>query len=246
MGGIALRAPVLATLFLIVALATLAMPGSANFVGEFLILLGLFKTKLVFAIIAFTGVVMAACTRCACSSARCTTASARRWTRARSAWRDVLVLAPLVAVILFLALYPQLVLHRSEGSVRSAVAPARIASGQRAYALAPAHTASGARGSVLSHRHHPGGTPVSLLLATAHLHGPHIDYAAISPLIALLGGPSWCCCVGLLGSRFAREQLVPLLTLVRSATALGLTIWQWNDHFESSPGRCGSTTWRSC
>ena len=59
MGGIAFRAPVLATLFLIVALATLAMPGSANFVGEFLILLGVFKAKLVIAIIAFTGVVMA-------------------------------------------------------------------------------------------------------------------------------------------------------------------------------------------
>ena len=35
MGGIAFRAPVLAALFLIVALATLAMPGSSNFVGEF-------------------------------------------------------------------------------------------------------------------------------------------------------------------------------------------------------------------
>ena len=49
----------LASLFLIVALATLAMPGSANFVGEFLILLGLFETKLAIAIIAFTGVAMA-------------------------------------------------------------------------------------------------------------------------------------------------------------------------------------------
>ena len=35
MGGMAFRAPVLAALFLIVTLATLAMPGSANFVGEF-------------------------------------------------------------------------------------------------------------------------------------------------------------------------------------------------------------------
>jgi NADH-quinone oxidoreductase subunit M len=35
------------------------MPGSGNFVGEILILLGLFKTKMVFSIIAFTGVVMA-------------------------------------------------------------------------------------------------------------------------------------------------------------------------------------------
>ena len=59
MGGLAFRAPVLAALFLIAALATLAMPGSANFVGEFLILLGLFQTKLAIAIIAFTGVAMA-------------------------------------------------------------------------------------------------------------------------------------------------------------------------------------------
>ncbi|MGH2832178.1 MAG: complex I subunit 4 family protein, partial [Solirubrobacteraceae bacterium] len=59
MGGIALRAPVLAALFLIVSLATLAMPGSANFVGEFLILLGVFKAKLAIAAIAFAGVVMA-------------------------------------------------------------------------------------------------------------------------------------------------------------------------------------------
>ncbi len=54
MGGIAFRAPVLASIFLIVALATLAMPGSSNFVGEFLILLGVFKAKLAIAIIAFT------------------------------------------------------------------------------------------------------------------------------------------------------------------------------------------------
>ena len=52
MGGLALRAPVLAAVFLIVALATLAMPGSANFVGEFLILTGVFKSKIVFAIVA--------------------------------------------------------------------------------------------------------------------------------------------------------------------------------------------------
>ena len=35
------------------------MPGSSNFVGEFLILLGVFKAKIVFSIIAFAGVVMA-------------------------------------------------------------------------------------------------------------------------------------------------------------------------------------------
>ena len=59
MGGIAFRAPVLATLFLIVALANLAMPGSSNFVGEFLILLGVFNAKIVIATVAFIGVVLA-------------------------------------------------------------------------------------------------------------------------------------------------------------------------------------------
>jgi hypothetical protein len=34
------------------------------------------------------------------------------------------VLVPIVLVILFLAVYPQLALHRSESSVKAAVAPA--------------------------------------------------------------------------------------------------------------------------
>ncbi len=125
MGGIAFRAPVLASLFLIVALATLAMPGSANFVGEFLILLGLFKAKLAIAIIAFSGVVMAS------------VYALRMFIRAMHnrvgadvhsrelTLRDGLVLVPLVAVILFFAVYPQLALTRSEGSVKASVASAQ-------------------------------------------------------------------------------------------------------------------------
>ena len=42
-------------LFLIVILATLAMPGSANFIGEFYILDGLFQSKIVFAFVARRG-----------------------------------------------------------------------------------------------------------------------------------------------------------------------------------------------
>ena len=60
MGGMALRAPVLAALFLIVTLATLAMPGSPNFVGEILILFGAFEDKFVFGVVAALGVVLAA------------------------------------------------------------------------------------------------------------------------------------------------------------------------------------------
>lgn len=42
-GGVAERAPLLATLFIIAALASAALPGTANFVGEFLLLLGMFE-----------------------------------------------------------------------------------------------------------------------------------------------------------------------------------------------------------
>ena len=50
----------LATLFLIVTFATLAMPGSANFVGELLVLFGAFEDKLVYGLVASVGVVLAA------------------------------------------------------------------------------------------------------------------------------------------------------------------------------------------
>src|SRR6185503_15361011 len=60
MGGLAMRAPVLAALFLVVTMATLAIPGSANFVGELLILNGTFNAKIVYAIVAGAGVVLAA------------------------------------------------------------------------------------------------------------------------------------------------------------------------------------------
>ena len=60
MGGQALRAPMLAALFLVVTMATLAMPGSANFIGEFYILNGVFQSKIVFAFVGIVGVALAA------------------------------------------------------------------------------------------------------------------------------------------------------------------------------------------
>jgi NADH-quinone oxidoreductase subunit N len=68
----------------------------------------------------------------------------------------------------------------------------------------------------------------SHLLATVHLKGPHVDFAALSPLIALLGGAVVVLLVGLLGSRWIRSHVVPALSLLALAAALGLTIWQWN------------------
>jgi NADH-quinone oxidoreductase subunit M len=121
MGGIAFRAPVLASLLLIVTLATLAMPGSSNFVGEFLILLGVFNAKLVIAIIAFAGVVMASVYALRLFIGAMHNRVGPKVESREISLADGAVLAPLIGVILFLALYPQFALHRSEGSVKTAV-----------------------------------------------------------------------------------------------------------------------------
>jgi NADH-quinone oxidoreductase subunit N len=65
--------------------------------------------------------------------------------------------------------------------------------------------------------------------ATQIVHGPHIDVAGLSPLIALGGGAIVVLLVGLLRPRFVREGLVPLLSLVALGATLGLSIWQWNE-----------------
>jgi NADH-quinone oxidoreductase subunit M len=124
MGGIAFRAPVLAAVFLIVALATLAMPGSANFVGEFLILLGVFKAKLAIAVIAFAGVVMASVYALRLFIRAMHNRVGEKVSSREMSVRDGLVLAPLLAVIVFLALYPQGAVKRSENSVTTSVAAA--------------------------------------------------------------------------------------------------------------------------
>src|SRR5262249_30795137 len=62
----------------------------------------------------------------------------------------------------------------------------------------------------------------------ATLKGPHVDFAALSPLIALFGGAIVVLTVGLLGSRRIREQVVPALAIVALAAAIGTSIWRWD------------------
>ena len=126
MGGIAFRAPVLASLFLIVALATLAMPGSSNFVGEFLILLGVFKAKLTISVIAFLGVVGAAyyALRMFVGAMHNRPSDEVRSREIRRS--EAVAIVPFVCVILVLAFYPQFGLKRSEPTVKATIAPAQL------------------------------------------------------------------------------------------------------------------------
>ncbi len=122
MGGLAFRAPVLATLFLIIALATLAMPGSANFAGEFLILLGVFKAKLVISVIAFLGVIGAAVYSLRVYITSMHNRVGPNVNSREIGLSDALAIVPIVLVILVLAFYPQFVLKRTQTSTSAAVA----------------------------------------------------------------------------------------------------------------------------
>jgi len=59
-GGITKVMPLFAVCFMIVTLASIGLPGTNGFVGEFLILLGVFGANKVWGIIATTGVILAA------------------------------------------------------------------------------------------------------------------------------------------------------------------------------------------
>jgi NADH-quinone oxidoreductase subunit M len=141
MGGIAFRAPVLAAIFLIVVLATLAMPGSSNFIGEFLILLGVFKAKVAIAIIAFVGVVGAAVYALRVFIGSMHNRVGPRVTSREIGVADLAALVPLVGVILVLAFYPQFLLKRSQASTAQAVAPAQLLAEAGWHSLAPGWTA---------------------------------------------------------------------------------------------------------
>lgn len=159
MGGIAFRAPVLATMFLIVILANLAMPGSANFVGEFMILLGVFTAKLPLAIVASLGMVGAAYYGLRIfigAMHNRVGANAEGQDRGRDLpWRDAVAIVPLAAIILFLAFYPQFGLRRSQASANAAVAAAHV---QRATTLATVRRPIASDVSVRAVATRPGAT----------------------------------------------------------------------------------------
>ena len=122
-GGIARAVPMFAALLTFVSLSSIGLPGTNGFVGEFLVLLGAFRTQPVWAAIATTGVIFAA--------AYLLWAIQRilfnRLDKPENAHltdlngRELALMAPLVAAILWLGVYPQPVLARMEPAARALV-----------------------------------------------------------------------------------------------------------------------------
>jgi NADH-quinone oxidoreductase subunit M len=114
-GGAASAVPVLASVFMILMLASVGLPGLAGFVGEFLIFMGAFRDYSIATVIAATSIILGA--------------AYMLWLYQRTmfgpenpdtlapklpdlTWREGLVFAPLVALIIGIGIAPQTLLAR--------------------------------------------------------------------------------------------------------------------------------------
>jgi NADH-quinone oxidoreductase subunit M len=118
MGGIAFRAPVLAALFLIVTFANLAMPGSSNFIGEFMILLGTFDSHMAIALIAAVAVVGASFYALRLFIGAMHNRVGGRVHSFEIKRSEAIAIVPLCLIILGLAFFPQFGLSKSENSLQ--------------------------------------------------------------------------------------------------------------------------------
>ena len=119
-GGIARVAPLFATAFIITALASIGLPGTSGFVGEFLALMGAFETHPTIAMIATLGVIFAAYYMLPMVQTvffnKLEKDENREMTDLTS--REMVVLGPLLALMIILGWNPTPVLERMEPSVR--------------------------------------------------------------------------------------------------------------------------------
>jgi NADH-quinone oxidoreductase subunit N len=67
---------------------------------------------------------------------------------------------------------------------------------------------------------------MTLIASVARVHGPHIDWSSFSPFVALTVGALLVLLVGLASGAVARKRVVPALTLVILAVAMGCEIWR--------------------
>ena len=132
-GGLAAVAPMFGTAFVITALASIGLPGTSGFIGEFLALLGTFQTHPWIALVATTGVIFAAYYMLPMVQ--------RIWFNNLDnpenrqlpdlSRRELAVLAPLLAGMIWMGFYPKPFLDRMEVSLTELIESVERRSTQR-------------------------------------------------------------------------------------------------------------------
>jgi NADH-quinone oxidoreductase subunit M len=122
-GGIAKVMPVFATLLTVVCLSSIGVPGTNGFIGEFLVLIGSFRSQPMYSVIAATAVIFAA--------------AYLLWALQRIIynpltkpenerlqdlnWREIGLLIPLIAAIVWMGVYPAPVLEKTSAAANRLV-----------------------------------------------------------------------------------------------------------------------------
>lgn len=120
LGGIAAKAPVFAAFFMVIMLGSIALPLTNSFIGEFLLLLGVFEINKFLAVAAGLTIIFGAVymlwmyQRTMYGEPKEATATFADLTR-----QEIIVLVPIVAIILWIGIYPNLFLGIAEPAVRS-------------------------------------------------------------------------------------------------------------------------------
>jgi NADH-quinone oxidoreductase subunit M len=122
-GGLADNMPKYATVFMVFMLASIGLPGTSGFIGEFLALLGTFEINTWVAFFATTGMILSASYMLYLYRriifGVITRADVR--TMLDLHWREVAIFAPMIAVVLWMGIYPSSFLKPMQPSLAKLV-----------------------------------------------------------------------------------------------------------------------------
>jgi NADH-quinone oxidoreductase subunit M len=138
-GGLWKSMPVYASVFLVVMLSSIGLPGTNGFVGEFLVLLGAFRANPGWAIIAATGVILSAVYMLWMFQRVFfgPVTHAENENLKDLSGRERLVFAPLILLIFWMGVFPQPILDRAQPTLdrTMALCKARIQVSERMAAV---------------------------------------------------------------------------------------------------------------
>lgn len=127
MGGLWATTPRLAAIGLFFVLASLGLPSTSNFVGEFLVLLGSYRVNLTLTVLATLGLITAVVYALALMQRTFHGDNRNGWQLVDASSRELATFAVLIAVTIWLGLYPQPVFDVSTPALRALQATAVVA-----------------------------------------------------------------------------------------------------------------------
>jgi NADH-quinone oxidoreductase subunit M len=128
-GGLADNMPKYAAVFMVFMLASVGLPGTSGFVGEFLALVGTFQVNTAVTFLATSGMILGATYMLYLYRRVVFGTITREDVRAMLDldWREVAVFAPMIAIVLWMGVYPNSFLRPMQPSVANLVERVNVA-----------------------------------------------------------------------------------------------------------------------